>query len=302
VWRDGLETRSPLAIEAAKLCRSGMTQAEASKALGVHPQTVSTWFGLYGAEHMVPNKECAYCGKSMAGMGNISARKYCSKKCAGKMQAARKPFSERQRMRYDVNLRTKALELYWDGLSSGIISGYMGIPVGTVDSWIHHFRETRGAERMQANRALAPLKERSQDVIREAAWAYILGTGEEKSRPGNKIRLVCGTVNGHGTIACLAGHVLDKLHEDPCSGVRYAFCNHERTMMTTFQWQAGTYCLTRIPRPHGRYLWPEAYLGLSIEVTERAFERLLHHRIRGKRMPGSADNGPDARALNVEKS
>ena len=198
---------------------------------------------------------------SLRSMSNISVRKYCPKICASRMRTARKPFSERKRMRYDINLRTKALELYWDGLSSRIISGYMGIPMGTVDSWIHHFRKMRGSERMQANSALDPLKQRSQDMTSEA-WAYILCTTGEKGQRGNKVRLVCGTVNGNGTIACLAAHVLDKLHEDPRSGVCYAFCNHERTRMTTLQWQAGTYCLTRIPKLRGRYLWPEAYLVL----------------------------------------
>ena len=78
LWHDGLESRSPLAIKAAELCRSGMTQVETAKALGVHPQTVSTWFGQYGAGHMALDKACAYCGKSMAGMKRISARKELS--------------------------------------------------------------------------------------------------------------------------------------------------------------------------------------------------------------------------------
>ena len=302
VRHDGLETRNPLAIKAADLCRSGMTQVEAAKALGVHPQTVSTWFGQYGAGHMALDKACAYCGKSMAGMKQISARKYCSKICASRMQTARKPFSERKRMRYDITLRAKALELYWDGLSSKVIAGYMGIPVGTVDSWIHHYKRMRGSERMQANRALDPLKQWSRGVVSEASWAYILSPTEEKGQRGNKVRLVCGTINGHATIACLAAHIFDKLHENPCSGVRYAFCNHERTLMSTLQWQAGTYCLTRISKLCGRYLWPEAYLGLAIEVTESAFERLLHHRIQDRFMIETAGNDLGISSVNTRKS
>jgi len=277
-WGDAIQfgeikTRSKGFIEAAKLCQSGLSQAEAARALGICPRMVSDWFERYGADKIITERACAYCGKSLAGMKRVSNRKYCSESCSGKAEYARK-HPVKKRKEFDPELRAGALELYWDGLGGTAISEHLDVPDGTVRSWIHDFGHLRKRRRKPEVLALRSVKERLSDAKSPEEWKQILREGA----PGDdlvKTHLVCGTFNGWGEINHLASIVYDILKRDPRDGDVYAVCSRYHDQISTICWRGGAFRFSKLPKKRGKYIWPGTDVGLQVEVNENEFEYLL---------------------------
>ncbi len=266
-------TRSKAFIEAAKLCQSGLTQAEAARLMGICPHTVSDWFQQYGAEKIFSDRKCEYCGKSLTGMKPLSNRKYCSKSCGQKATYAKNhPYSGR--MKFNPEVRAGALELYWGGLDGSAIARHLIIAEGTVHSWIHDFGHLRKRGRVPEVMALKPIKERLKEANNLEEWKQILRVGAGDGETST-IRLVCGTFNGKGEINHLASIVSDILKQDPRNGETYAFCSRLHQQISTIRWRLGAFCYTKLPKKRGEYFWPERTIGLQIEVRKNEFEYLI---------------------------
>jgi len=266
-------TRSKAFIEAAKLCQSGLTQAQAARLMGICPHTVSDWFQHYGVEKIFSDRVCEYCGKSLAGMKPLSNRKYCSKSC-GRKAIYYKNHPDSGRMKFDPEVRAKALELYWGGLEGTAIAKHLSIAEGTVYSWIHDFGHLRKRERIPEIMALRPIKERLKEANSQEEWNRILREGAVDGET-SLIHLVCGTFEGKGEINHLASIVSDILKQDPRNGETYAFCSILYNQISTICWQLGAFRYTKLPKKRGEYFWPERTVGLQIEVRKNEFEYLL---------------------------
>jgi len=186
-----IETRRPLVIAAAKLIQSGLTQVQAAQALDVHPRQISDWVERYGAENFYPEHICCqHCGKSLAGMNNLSNRKYCSRSCQQKARYARNRPSERQKMKFDPALRARALELYWGGLGQTTIAQHLGVATGTVDSWVHNFGGLRECRPTKEAMALRTPEERFRAAETADEWLEALcGITPKKAHAGKTILL-----------------------------------------------------------------------------------------------------------------
>ncbi len=222
---------------------------------------------------MLGVRNCAYCGKPLDGEKDYSSRKYCDRSCQTKAGYMRKhPMPAH--MRFDPELRAKALELYWGGLESGFIAKHLGVLEGTVGFWIYKFGRLRERQINKELFPLLPTTDRLQLTQNPEEWRQILCERAGKGKSAAVV-LVCGTFDASGGINYLATLVSDMLKQNPCNGKTYAFCNNERTQISTVCWRRGTYCFTRLPKAHGSYIWPESSVGLQIEVRENEFEYLL---------------------------
>ena len=266
-------TRSKAFIEAVKLCQTGLTQAEAAKLLGLCPRLVSDWFVQHGTDAILQNRVCAHCGKSLNGMQYRSNHKYCGRSCASKARYARN-HPDSGRMKFDPELRKRALELYWGGLEGTLIARHLGIADGTVHSWIHDFGHLRKRCRNPEAFALLPVTDRLIEDKSPKEWQKILreGAPDGESAP---IHLVCGAFDGKGEINRLAEIIFNLLRCDPCDGETYAFCSSEHEQISTICWRNGAFCYTKLPKAQGAYIWPQVSVGLQIVVCKNEFEYLL---------------------------
>jgi len=265
------KVRSKKFIEAVRLCQSDLRQVDVARLLGVHPQTISNWFRDHGV--ILSERECKHCGKPIVGAKNLSNRKYCTKSCSNKASYARN-HPEGQQRRFDPDLRARALEMYWGGLQGRAIAEYLGLPDGTLRSWIHDFGYLRKRRRDARFMKLLPVNLRIEIAASPKEWQHIL----REYAPGSDslpVHLVCGTRHGKGEINHLAAIVSDILKRDPRDGEIYAFCNREREQITCICWRRGAFFLTKMPKAQGEYIWPEASIGLRIEVCQNEFEFLL---------------------------
>ncbi len=280
---NGLTTRNPKVIEAALLCRSGMTQKESAANVGVHWSTMSGWFTQYGAENMQGERVCAYCGKSFDGLKYRTNRKYCTRGCRTKANNAKK-YPIPVRMRYDPKTRAKALELYWGGLECAFIARYLGMHADTVRQWARKFGRLRERHINEERARLLPAQGQLQLAQSPEKWQQILHKYADHGSSSIVI-LVCGTFDTRGSVGYYATLVYEILKQNPCSDRIYAFCSHSRLQITTICWRRGVFRLTKLPKAYGTYIWPESSIGLQIEVQENELEYLLNLRNTPGRKP-----------------
>lgn len=266
-------TRSKAFIEAAKLCQTGLTQADAAKLLGLRPYLVSKWFVLYGTDAILQNRVCAHCGKALNGMKYRSNRKYCSRSCKDKADYARK-HPDSALMKFDPELRANALELYWGGLEGTLIARHLGVAAGTVYCWIHNFGHLR--KRCLNSNTFALLSVRYQLIEAKCPeeWQKILRECAPEGEVAT-IVLVCGVYYGKGEINHLASIISDRLKRDPRDGKTYAFCSCRYELASTICWRGSAFCFTKLPKSQGKYIWPDVSVGQQIEVHQNEFEYLL---------------------------
>jgi hypothetical protein len=170
---------------------------------------------------------------------------------------------------HDKNVFETAMELHWSGEESGAIARRLGIPVGTVYSWVHDFGAAR--ERRE------PLKKRLCTARSAEEWLTALREdtdADNETFANQTIHLVCGTVQC-GSAARFTSIIYESLHDNPLSGVIYAFCNKMRNTITTFAWKTPVFQITKHVKMHGTFIWPSEELGGKIEVTRPEFDRLL---------------------------
>ena len=270
---DGITTRSRAFIEVAKLCQTGMTQAEAARLLGLCPQTVSDWFLQYGTDTILQNRVCAHCGKSLNGMKYRSNRKYCSESCADKAGYLRK-HPKPALMRFDPELRARALEMYWGGLEGSFIARHLKVSAGTVHSWIHDFGYLRRRRREPEIIALLPLDERFTGARSVKEWKRILEANAPDGEPGTVV-LVCDAVPGNASVNYLVSIIFDSLRCDPDDGRIYAFCSHRKEQILTVCRTNNTYRLTKTPKSTGTYFWPEPKIAQLIIIQKNELDYLL---------------------------
>jgi transposase len=266
-----IKTRSKKFLAAISLCQSGMTGTEAARQLGVHPRTVSDWFVDNGI--VFSDRACLHCGKPFTQTKNVTNRKYCSKSCSCKASYARKHPEGRQR-RFDPELRTRALEMYWGGLEGRIISEHLELPEGTLHSWIHDFGYLRKRRRDSEIMKLLPVNLQIESAKSPKEWKQIL---REYAPEGDTspVIIVCRPSNGNGATNNFATTVFDLLKRNPCDGATYAFCSSSGEQVSTICWQRGSFCLTKMPKAKGGYIWPSESVGTQIEVWKNEFEYLL---------------------------
>ena len=214
------------------------------------------------------NRTCLYCGKEFTYPAHHVDRKYCSRSCGSKASYNREqgegPYNV---WGHDKNVFDNAMELYWSGEESGVISRKLNIPVGTIYSWVHDFGSLR--ERKE------PLKKRLYNAKSADEWRVALREHiPADSFDDMPVRLVCGTVQGFSANK-FSGIIYESLNENPMSGNIYAFCNKTRTAITTFAWKYPVFNISKNIKMHGTFIWPSEELGRSIEVTKAEYECLL---------------------------
>lgn len=268
-----LLTRSKAFVEVVKLCQTGLTQAEAARMLGLSYGTVHDWFLQHGTDAILQNRVCGHCGKPLNGMKCRSNRKYCSESCAWKARYAR-THPDSGRMKFNSDLRQRALELYWGGLEGTFIARHLGVVGGTVHSWIHDFGHLRRRRREPEIMALLPLEERFTGARNAKEWRHILRANAPDGETSTVI-LVCETVPGNASVNYIATVILDSLSCDPCDGKIYAFCSQNKDQILTICWINNTYHLTKIPKSQGTYFWPEPKIGKQIIIQKNEFDYLI---------------------------
>lgn len=161
------------------------------------------------------------------------------------------------------------MELHWNGEESGAIARQLNIPVGTMYSWVHDF----GSQRQRKE----PLKKLLQTANSAEEWLNALRENtslEPALFEDLTIHLVCGTFHGQSALR-FTNIIYESLNSNPLSGNIYAFCSKMRNTITTFAWKAPVFNISKYIKMHGTFIWPQADLGKTIEVTKSEFDRLL---------------------------
>ena len=272
--------RNPLCLEAVKLCQEGLTQTEAAKRVGIDLHILTTWLHNHKAANskkLFTDRICQHCGKSLAGMSNLTARKYCSSSCGNKAWYAEKN-PVRKQMRFNPVLRAEALELYWGGLGGTAIAKHFGISKGTVFSWIHDFGGQRERVKTIAATRLKTPKQRLRDVENAGEWLQALRDGASENSPDSQLpslRLVCDTVSGNCGMNQMVSIISECLKLNPLNGEVFAFCNKQYNIITTITWEEPVFNIKKIQKPYGSYPWPHEDFGKSIVVTSSEFEYMI---------------------------
>jgi transposase len=268
---EGIETRRPLVIAAAKLCKSGLTQTQAARQLGVSSWQIAGWIRRYGAENFMLERICEHWGKSLSGMRPLSNRKYCSRSCRAKAGRARRYMpapSGRQKLKFDPALRMQALALYWDGLGRAEIAQCLDVACGTVCSWVFDFGDLR--ERRK------PTRQRLREAQTAGEWLEALRDAAPLSQGDPPaVRLVCGELRGNCGMNRLVTTITEALRQNPFGGDTFAFCNMMRNTIYTITWKQPVFHIVRLPKMYGCYVWPRIEFGPFIEIAQNEFEYLL---------------------------
>ena len=216
----------------------------------------------------VRTRTCLYCGKDFTYPAHSNNRRYCSRSCGSKASYNRgEPGGSYKVWGHNKSVFDAAMELYWSGEESGVISRKLTIPVGTIHSWIHDFGFLR--ERKE------PLKKLLSNAKNAEEWLMALRENtQEASFDDMPVLLVCGTVHGY-SVKRFTSIVFERLKDNPMSGKVYAFCSKTRTAITTFAWKPPVFNISKHIKMHGTFIWPGEDLGGSIEVTKDEFTRLL---------------------------
>jgi transposase-like protein len=268
--------RNPLCLEAFELCRLGLNKSEAARRTGINIGVLNDWLRKYGSEsaaEIFSGRICCHCGKSLEGMKRLSKRKYCSKKCESRAAYSKK-YPIPKLMKFDPELRAKALEMYWGGVEGTFVARHLNVAEGTVHSWIHDFGRLRRRRRVPEIIALLPPEDRFTGAKSAREWKSIL----RENAPGDdaeKVYLVCGVFDGRGETEYLAACVADLLKRDPYDGIIYAFCGLARQQISTLQFTQGRFRFTKLPKSQGTYIWPERSAGAAIDVQKNEFDYLL---------------------------
>jgi transposase-like protein len=220
---------------------------------------------------------CQQCGNSLGGLFRENFRKYCSKSCSWKA-SYRKTYPDRPHKLWvhEQSVFEAAMELHWNGEESATIARQIGIPVGTVYSWVHDFGSQR--ERKE------PLKNLLRIAASAEEWLEALRENtlqENESFEDLGIYLVCGRLQGQ-SVGTLATVITESLKGDPLSGNVYAFCSKSGNTISTFAWKCPVFKIEKHIKMHGTFIWPHENLGKSIEVTKAEFDRLIFLRKREK--------------------
>ncbi len=268
--------RNPLCLEALELCRLGLNKSEAARRTGINIGVLNDWLRKYGSENaaeIFSGRVCCYCGKSLEGMPYLSKRKYCSKKCESKTTYLKK-YPTPKLMKFDPELRAKALELYWGGVEGTFVARHLNVAEGTVHSWIHDFGRLLKRRRVPEIIALLPPEDRFTGMKTAREWKTVL---RENAPEGDaaKVCLVCGVFDGRGETNHLSACVVDLLKRDPFDGNIYAFCSLEQRQISTLQFAQGRIYFTKLPKIQGSYIWPEKSVGTAIDVQKNEFDYLL---------------------------
>ncbi len=288
-----IETRRPLVMEAAKLCQAGFTQAASAKMLGVHPRIVSDWFKQYGTENFLPGRVCEYCKKSLAGMKQLSTRKYCSISCARKSKYAR-THEMSGRLKFNAELRARGLELYWGGLSQKSIAEHLGVAHGTVCSWIHDFGGLRECRPVSEILALRSPEERIINAENAEQWLGALrDLTLDRLENENTVHLICKRTVGSCGMNKLATIITDRLRLNPMNGDVYAFCNILGFVVSTLFWDGRMFRIGKYPKTHGSFMWPKPEWAEVFTIGKLEFEELIYFQkkrgIIGRKLPENSN-------------
>lgn len=214
------------------------------------------------------SRACLYCGKEFKYPAHKTDRRYCTRSCGSKASYNGNPLGSTDRVwGHDKSIFEAAMELYWSGEESGVISRRLNMPVGTIYSWVHDYGARR--ERKQ------PLKQLLYTANSAEAWLAALRENTvSETFDDMPIHLVCGTVTGF-SVPRFTSIIYESLNRNPMSGSMYAFCNKTRTTITTFAWKPPVFNIAKNIKMHGTFIWPGEELGKSIEVTKAEFDRLI---------------------------
>jgi len=229
------------------------------------------------------NKNCIYCGAKLPESAQSHKRKYCGESCRNKYKLRiKKPGVQAKLWQHEPEVFERAMEMYWSGIGSARIARHLGIPVGTMYSWVHDF----GGQKKRAEPIIEykekpihiwSLKECFRLAQSAEDWHGILENNAiqaEEPSANASISLVCGKLHGQSAGKC-AAVVYEKLKENPMNGKTYAFCNKCANAITTISWNEPIYHIARYIKTHGTFIWPDEKLGKSIEVTKGEFEYLI---------------------------
>ena len=214
------------------------------------------------------SRACLYCGKEFKHPAHQTERKYCSRQCGSKATYNRRhPNSPDRVWGHEKGVFDAAMEMYWNGEESGVISRKLNIPVGTIYSWVHDFGNKRQRKE--------PLKKLLYMAKSAEEWLDALRNNTvNESFDDMPIRLVCGMFHGQSAER-LSSIIYESLKENPMSGNIYAFCNKMRNTVTTFAWKYPVFNIAKYIKMHGTFIWPHEGLGKTIEVTKFEFDCLL---------------------------
>ena len=162
------------------------------------------------------------------------------------------------------------------------IGRHLGIPNGTVYSWIHDFGNLR--ERIEPIKApsvkrpiIKPLKERFRVAKNVDEWLEALQENtvvEAESFEDTTITLVCRPLHGQSANK-FASVIYESMKENPQSGKSYAFCNKGRNAISVLSWKSPVYRISKYIKIRGTFIWPHEELGDAIEITKAEFDHLL---------------------------
>jgi hypothetical protein len=212
-------------------------------------------------------------------------RKYCSEGCQ-KFAANSKRRKKRKiatKSKSSSKLRLKAIKMYVQGAVSTTIAQTLNKSVDTVNGWIYHDKDLRSENFNPELMTLLPVNLKLEFAKTDLEWQRILS---ENAPDGEKesVTIVCGFYSSMNGINKLATIVADKLKENPCDGTMYAFCGKKSDMVFTICFRNGTYNFAKLPKPTGRYIWPDESIGRQIKIRKNEFDYLLNlSKKRGKR-------------------
>lgn len=272
-----VKSRNPSYIEASKLLQEGFTQRKVAEAAGVNFYAFRDWLSGKSKE-IYSDAVCRYCGVELAGMRRIGKRKYCSRSCGNKAKYREKHPEAQSRQRHTSALLEAALGLYWKGLGGRAIAVHLGIPEGTVHSWIHEFGGEKERMKPYTPHYLLPFKQRLREAKTAEEWVEALRTKALpncENESGKSVRLVCETVDGRKDAPGLVTIIVECLKSNPFCGEVFAFCNKSYTAITTVIWENNMFVTTGFHKISGSFVWPHEKLGQAIEVSSHEFEYMI---------------------------
>jgi len=229
------------------------------------------------------DKKCLYCGAQLPDSSQWFKRKYCSASCGNKYKLRiKKPDVQAKLWQHEACVFERAMEMYWEGISSAAIARNLKIPVGTMYSWVHDFGDQRERAKPTISFQENPihiwsLRESFRLAQSAGEWLEILqnnASQNEESYESTTLSLVCGNLHGQSANK-LASVIYEKLKDDPLSGKTYAFCNKGQNTITTIAWNEPIYHMAKYIKTHGTFIWPHEKLGKAIEITRAVFDHLI---------------------------
>jgi hypothetical protein len=224
--------------------------------------------------------ECQYCGKTFEDYARKN-RKYCSRECSDaahsyNSEGHRAQFSQ---MPFSKEIRETALRLHEEGKTAYAISKLLGCTNGRVAAWIK--RERKKAANPEHCREWPEPYFRYIYANNAEVWVEVLRDEMRMSgfspigNNANAVSLTCGTMNIHKGADHLAAIVTERLKLDVYDGKYYAFCNDDRDKLRILRWDGSGFQMMTRRRERGRYIWPPARFGMTINVAAEEFEFIM---------------------------